>query len=222
MLLGLLKDLYSGTKRTSAPDAIRVSEKDSGGRAAPKTKYNMGCGHHKIAGHINVDASAVCQPDMVFDLESLPWPFDTSSADEVVFNHSLEHMGQTPKIFLGIMQELYRISKDGAEILINVPHPRHDYFINDPTHVRPITPLLLRLFDKDLNDEWKKSGIPNTPLAHYLDVNFKLVFIECVLDEPYKTMRQQDQISNDEIHRMLRELNNIAEEYRFKLIVIKS
>ena len=39
------------------------------------------------------------------------------------------------------MKELYRISCDQANIHISVPHPRHDDFLADPTHVRPITTL---------------------------------------------------------------------------------
>ena len=42
-------------------------------------------------------------------------------------------------------------------IKIIVPHPRHDDFISDPTHVRPITILGLQLFDKDLNIKWEKN-----------------------------------------------------------------
>ena len=48
--------------------------------------------------------------------------------------------GRIRRVFLGMMKELYRICRDGAEIEINVPHPRHDNFIGDPTHVRIITP----------------------------------------------------------------------------------
>ena len=94
--------------------------------------FNMGCRHNKFAGQINVDSAPACEPDVVHDLENLPWPWETSVADLVVFNHSLEHMGWNPRIFLGMMQELYRICKPGAEIYVNVPHPRHDHFLSDP------------------------------------------------------------------------------------------
>ena len=36
--------------------------------------------------------------------------------------------------------------------LVHVPHPRHDDFLDDPTHVRAITPKLLKLFDRRIND----------------------------------------------------------------------
>jgi predicted SAM-dependent methyltransferase len=105
---------------------------------------NMGCGYNKRAGYVNVDVSPTCAPDVVCDLELVPWPWRNDEADEVLFNHSLEHLGQTSKAFLEIIKELYRICKHNARIEINVPHPRRDDFINDPTHVRIITPAFFR------------------------------------------------------------------------------
>jgi hypothetical protein len=57
-------------------------------------KFNMGCGSRKLAGFVNVDAQALCSPDQVFDLETTPWPWPSDSAEEIVFNHSLEHPHQ--------------------------------------------------------------------------------------------------------------------------------
>lgn len=222
MLFELFKNIFGGRKRQ--PDSKPGGGVNAVGKAlsaVAATRYNMGCGNNKFDGYINVDSSPACEPDVVVDLESLPWPFETSIADEVAFNHSLEHIGQTPKIFLGIMKELYRISKPGANIFIKVPHPRHDNFINDPTHVRAVTPQVLKLFDKEWNDYWKKVGDANSTLAHYLGVNFKLVHSESILAEPYKTLHKEGKISSEEIDRMSRELNNIVEEYFFKLNVIK-
>ena len=119
--------------------------------------------------------------------KSLPWPWEDNSVDGVLFNHSLEHLGQNSRVFLGMMKELYRVCRNGAEIEINVPHPRHDNFITDPTHVRIITPGTLQLFDRELNDEWKKIGAANSPLAHYLDVDFKVVRSTSILGDPYST-----------------------------------
>jgi predicted SAM-dependent methyltransferase len=223
MLFKLLKDTLVGTKTsTDAKSSNHVDVADAHVSGAFTKKFNMGCGHNKLDGFINVDAASACKPDVVCNLETVPWPFESSIADQIIFNHSLEHMGQTPKIFLGMMQELYRMSKNGAKIIIHVPHPRHDNFLNDPTHVRPITAAILMLFDKELNDKWQKDGSANSPLAHYLDVNFKLTRNEYVLAEPYQTLRANNQLREDEIEKMAKELNNIISENRFELIVIKS
>ena len=185
-------------------------------------KLNMGCGNNKLAGYVNVDQSEVCGPDFVWNLESLPWPWDDDSVDAVMFNHSLEHLGEDSRTFLGIMKELYRVCKDGAEISINVPHPRHDNFIGDPTHVRIITPQLLTLFDRNANDEWKKMGAANTPLAYYLDVDFKIKSYFAVLNEPYATQYGKGELTDEVVNAMGRELNNIFVEYRIVMVSRKS
>lgn len=184
-------------------------------------KLNMGCGHNKIDGFINVDSSPVCRPDVVCNLEVTPWPWKDSSVKEVLFNHSLEHLGADPKVFLALMKELYRVCVNGAIISINVPHPRHDNFIGDPTHVRVISPQVLSLFNKELNDEWQKMRDPNTPLAHYLGVDFAIIKYVTVLDEPYASQHQTGAISDELIGIALREKNNVASEFRITLRVRK-
>jgi|SRR5208283_5485249 len=185
-------------------------------------KLNMGCGHNKMAGYVNVDLAPACAPDLVCDLEIFPWPWADSSIEEVVFNHSLEHMGESSRTFLAMIKELYRICRHDARITIHVPHPRHDTFLNDPTHVRPITPDLLSLFDRELNDLWMREKVANSPLAHYLNVDFHLIKLETVLTEPYATQYQDKQLSDDDVAAMIRKLNNIASEYRIVMAARKA
>jgi len=97
---------------------------------------DLGCGFNPILGFLNVDRSPACHPDLLFDAETHPWPWETSSIREVLFVHSMEHMGANANIFLAMIRELYRVCAPLARERIIVPHPRHDDFINDPTHVR--------------------------------------------------------------------------------------
>jgi hypothetical protein len=71
-------------------------------------KLNLGCGSHKLAGWVNVDKEPACAPDRVVDLEALPWPFEDDSVGEAMFRHSLEHLGQTPAVYLGVDFEIVR------------------------------------------------------------------------------------------------------------------
>jgi predicted SAM-dependent methyltransferase len=180
-------------------------------------KLNMGCGFNRIAGVVNIDKSPACHPDMVFDAETLPWPWETSSIDGVLFNHSLEHMGASTSMFLSIIQELYRVCAPNAKVRINVPHPRHDNFINDPTHVRAVTPEMMCLFDKERNQEWVKGGFANSPLAIYLGVDFVLESFEILLSPAYEQKVARGEISLEEIKSSMAERNNVAQEFRIVL-----
>lgn len=180
-------------------------------------KLNMGCGHNRRDGFVNVDSAPACAPDVVWDLEQTPWPWPDNSADEVEFIHSLEHLGGDPKVFMALMTELYRVCAPGASVRIHVPHPRHDSFLNDPTHVRAVTPEVLSLFDRALNDHWRATGASNSPLAHYTGVDFVLESCGTVLSEPYASDMQAGRISEAELGEALRSRNNVALEYRMVL-----
>ena len=62
-------------------------------------KLNMGCGHNKLDGHVNVDLFPDADPDMVCDLESLPWPWPDCVGRPRCLHHSLEHLGESTRTF---------------------------------------------------------------------------------------------------------------------------
>jgi hypothetical protein len=182
-------------------------------------KLNLGCGTNKIDGYINVDRAH--GPDVVHDLESFPWPWPDSSVEEIRAHHILEHLGRTPEGFVGIMKEMYRVCAPGAKLDIVVPHPRHDDFMNDPTHVRPITLNVLALFSKTWNRKWEADGSANTKLALEHDVDFEpkveALQLEPHINEAYETGR----ITQEGLAQLIKERNNIVKAIHLTLEAVK-
>jgi hypothetical protein len=195
------------------------------GRSAIPTvradKLNLGCGFNPIPGFLNVDRSPACHPDLLFDAETHPWPWETSSIREVLFFHSMEHMGADANTFLAMIRELYRVCAPLARVRIIVPHPRHDDFINDPTHVRAITPVLFTLFDREKNLRWIEGHFANSPLAIYLGVDFVVESSQVTLTPAYQERANNGELSEQDIQALLLERNNVAKEFDFTLAVRK-
>ena len=121
-------------------------------------KLNLGCGSRHLEGWLNIDTVASLQPDRVMDLEQTPWDLPTDAAEEVLLNHVLEHLGASTASFLGVMGELHRVCRDGALIRISVPHPLHEHYRTDPSHVRPVTPQTLSMFSRAECDQAAAAG----------------------------------------------------------------
>ena len=182
-------------------------------------KLNLGCGNNKLDGYINVDKYG--EPDLKFDLEKFPWPWKDNSIEEIVMHHVLEHLGAKTKTYLKIIQELYRICTANALIKISVPHPRHDTFLNDPTHVRPITIESLDLFSKKNNQRWIKNKLSHTTLALYLDVDFEIINNTMILDPYWHDKYINEKIKKEEMMQIAKQYNNVIIENNITLIVIK-
>jgi hypothetical protein len=174
-------------------------------------KLNLGCGNRHEEGYINVDKYG--EPDLRHDLEVFPWPWEDSTVDEIVLRHVLEHLGQSTETYLNIIRELYRVCKDQASIHIMVPHPRHDDFMIDPTHVRKITPDGLAMFSKKNNEQWIKDGYANTPLGIYIDVDLEISKITIVPDPVWGAKLKSNAISAEEFNAAAIKYNNVIKEY---------
>ena len=184
-------------------------------------KLNLGCGNKILDGYINVDKFELYNIDLKHDLEKFPYPFEDNTVQEIILSHVLEHIGQSPEIFIKIIKELYRICKNQALIKISVPHPLHNDYISDPTHVRPITVSGLSLFDRALNEKWEKNGAANTPLALLHDVNFSIEDINYDLEDIITAKFDKGEINKSSLDYMIKHYNNIVKQITIKWRVIK-
>ena len=184
-------------------------------------KLNLGCGNKLLKGYVNLDKFNYYKCDVTHDLEKFPYPFKNDSVNEILLSHVLEHIGQQPDTFINIIKELYRICANNALIIINVPHPRHEDFLSDPTHVRPITVLGLSLFDQKLNRDWQKIGAANSPLGLIHDVNFNIEKYEYLLDENIVSKRNIGELNDQELEKMMLYNNNVIKQININLRAIK-
>jgi SAM-dependent methyltransferase len=79
---------------------------------------------------INVDRTAETEPDVVHDLNRTPWPFPDNAFSAVYAFDVLEHLDDLVRV----MEEVHRISRNGALVHITVPHFSCANAFTDPTH----------------------------------------------------------------------------------------
>lgn len=105
-------------------------------------KLNLGCGEDKKQGYVNLDWSPRYSPDIVHDLNALPYPFEANTFDLVEASHVIEHLDRP----FAVMNELHRILKPGGRARIKVPHfsrgfthaeHAHGFDVTFPTYFNP-------------------------------------------------------------------------------------
>ena len=96
-------------------------------------RLNIGCGRDTKEGWINLDMMPGPGVDIVATLGVDTIPLPDNSIDQIYASHVLEHIPNA----LAAMEELWRVAKNGAMIVIKVPYGSNDVAWEDPTHVRP-------------------------------------------------------------------------------------
>lgn len=90
-------------------------------------KLNLGCHWRKLEGFVNVDIDPATKPDVMWDLNKVPWkPFKSGSAEFIYANHIIEHLGFLDTVF----KEMARVLKMGGEVFIAVPYVTNAYSLS--------------------------------------------------------------------------------------------
>ena len=104
-------------------------------------KLNLGCGKEKKEGFVNVDWDLLANPDVLHNLNVLPYLFETGSFDHIETSHVIEHLDRP----FDVMKEFHRILTPGARLIIKVPHYSRGFTHAEHAHGFDVTfPLYFR------------------------------------------------------------------------------
>jgi SAM-dependent methyltransferase len=100
------------------------------GSASGAVELNLGCGRKHLPGAVNLDVTAETGPDVVHDLNRIPWPFPDERFEVVHAYDVIEHLNDV----IAAVGEIRRVLKPGGVAHITVPHFSCSNAFTDPTH----------------------------------------------------------------------------------------
>lgn len=190
-------------------------------------KLNIGSGHKRIPGFLNIDDDPLVCPDHLINLETAQLPFPDNSVSEIRAHHVLEHISN----FIPLMSEFYRVCRHGALLDIVAPHHNHEVYYGDPTHVRPITVNGMYLFSKKHCLTHKEQHSSSSGIAFKYNLDFEVLSYDFDYDDFYapmirefKNRQESGKTTPDEefaFARLMREANNVAINTKIQMMAIK-
>ncbi len=104
-------------------------------------KLNLGSGHAKREGWVNVDRLSCVNPDVMLDITKAPWPWEDSCVERIDADNLFEHIGWGPggeDLLMLTMNQAHRILMPGGILWFRVPDFRRWPVgaLRDPTHRR--------------------------------------------------------------------------------------
>lgn len=178
-------------------------------RALTPSRLNLGCGSDIRPGHINLDVAPLPGVDVVHDLASLPYPFPDNRFDHITAFNILEHLPDT----IGVLEELWRISRNGGELLVRVPYWNSIDGITDPTHVRWFNQYTFQFFD------------PTSPRcqrrSYYTPARFRIAEESFFVRVPGRYIRIRNPVLKKVAAIGAHFLCNVIRILEYKLVVVK-
>ena len=114
-------------------------------------KLNIGCGVKKLEGYVNLDKRPQVEPDVIVDIEGIPWydaPMDVEFRDEkweeILMSHVVEHI--KPWLIFDVIDEAWRVLRTGGRLVIITPTAGTYHWYIDPTHCCPWNEFTVNYF----------------------------------------------------------------------------
>lgn len=128
---------------------------------------------------VTLDFNAECKPDVVWDLNHLPLPFEDNRFDEIHAYHTLEHFGAQGdwRAFLSFFSEIWRILKPGGYFAAITPSPESVWAWADPGHTRLISIETL-VFLNQLEYQGQCGVTPMTDYRPFYQADFDFHFVQ--------------------------------------------
>jgi SAM-dependent methyltransferase len=122
-------------------------------------------GRQEWANLVTLDINADHKPDVVWNLENIPFPFDDNEFSEIHAYEVLEHTGQQGDyvFFFAQFSEFWRILKPGGCLIGTCPSKTSPWAWGDPSHKRIVQPENFVFLDQ--SEYVKQVGV--TPMSDF-------------------------------------------------------
>lgn len=113
-------------------------------------RLDIACGENKQgADWVGIDIQKLPGVDIVHDIETYPWPLPDDCVLISVASHIVEHINPAKFGFINFMNEIWRVTKPGGQLVIATPYAGSMGYFQDPTHVNPCNEVTWCYFDPD-------------------------------------------------------------------------
>ena len=130
-------------------------------------------------GWINADWNDDVVPDVVADLSGV-LPFASDTISRVFLNHVLEHFREPMRV----LEEIWRVCSDKAQVMIVSPHPQSKWAWGDPDHKSIISPQMMGFLRWPHYDDNIRLGRPMTQSRPECDYDILGMQAQASDDEP--------------------------------------